>query len=121
MNAALELGSSVGKAAACRALGVPRASLYRRMLPAAPPRARPTPARALEAAAKAGRVRRSHAQEARPQSGCQSSGQAEPRAAGRYCPPDQEAEERRADNRGPKKVAALLGNPIPNIQIDEES
>jgi putative transposase len=50
MNAALELGSSVGKAAACRALGVPRASLYRRMLPAAPPRARPTPARALEAA-----------------------------------------------------------------------
>jgi hypothetical protein len=33
MNAALELGDSVGKAVACRALGVPRATLYRRMLP----------------------------------------------------------------------------------------
>ena len=50
MNAALELGSSVGKAVACRALGVPRASLYRRMQPAAPLRVRPTPARALDAA-----------------------------------------------------------------------
>ena len=29
MSAALELGDSVGKAVACRALGVPRASLYR--------------------------------------------------------------------------------------------
>ena len=47
MNAALELGDSVGKAAACRALGVPRATLYRRMLPAVPHRVRPTPARAL--------------------------------------------------------------------------
>ena len=50
MTAALELGDSVGKAVACRALGVPRASLYRRMQPAAPPRVRPTPARALDAA-----------------------------------------------------------------------
>jgi putative transposase len=50
MTAALELGDSVGKAVACRALGVPRASLYRRMQPAAPPRARSTPARALDAA-----------------------------------------------------------------------
>ena len=50
MSAALELGDSVGKAVACRALGVPRASLYRRMLPAAPRRVRPTPARALDAA-----------------------------------------------------------------------
>ena len=50
MSAALELGSSVGKAVACRALGVPRASLYRRMQPTAPPRVRPTPARALDAA-----------------------------------------------------------------------
>ena len=50
MTAALELGDSVGKAAACRALGVPRASLYRRMQPAAPPRVRPTPERALDAA-----------------------------------------------------------------------
>ena len=49
MSAALQLGESVGKAVACRALGVPRASLYRRMQPAAPPRVRPTPARALDA------------------------------------------------------------------------
>ena len=50
MSAALELGDSVGKAVACRALGVPRASLYRCMLPSAPRRLRPTPARALTAA-----------------------------------------------------------------------
>src|ERR1017187_5896598 len=50
MSAALELGSSVGQAVACRALGVPRATLYRRMLPTAPRRVRPTPARALDAA-----------------------------------------------------------------------
>jgi len=50
MSAALELGDSVGKAEACRALGVPRASFYRRMLPAVPRRVRPTPARALGAA-----------------------------------------------------------------------
>jgi len=50
MSAALELGDSVGKVAACRALGVPRATLYRRMLPAVPPRVRPTPERALDAA-----------------------------------------------------------------------
>ena len=50
MSAALELGDHVGKSAACRALGVPRASLYRRMLPAAPRRVRPTPERALTAA-----------------------------------------------------------------------
>jgi putative transposase len=50
MSAAFELGDSVGKAVACRALGVPRATLYRRMLPAIPHRVRPTPARALSAA-----------------------------------------------------------------------
>jgi putative transposase len=50
MNAAFKLSDSVGKAVACRALGVPRASLYRRMLPSAPRRIRPTPARALDAA-----------------------------------------------------------------------
>ena len=49
MSAALELGYRVGKAVACRALGVPRASLYRRMLPAVPYRVRRTPARALAA------------------------------------------------------------------------
>ena len=49
MNAAFELGDSVGKSVACRALGVPRSTLYRRMLPLAPRRIRPTPARALDA------------------------------------------------------------------------
>ena len=49
MSAALELSDNVGKAVACRALGVSRASLYRRMLPSAPRRVRPTPARALDA------------------------------------------------------------------------
>jgi putative transposase len=48
MSAALQLGQSVGQAAACRALGVPRASLYRSLQPAAAPRVRPTPARALD-------------------------------------------------------------------------
>jgi putative transposase len=50
MNAALELGDSVGNVAACRALGVPRATLYRHMQPAALRPVRPTPARALCAA-----------------------------------------------------------------------
>ena len=50
MSAALELGESVGQAVACRALGVPRATLYRHMRPAAPQRVRPTPERALDAA-----------------------------------------------------------------------
>ena len=50
MSAALELGDSVGKAAACRALGVPRATLYRRLQPSAPAQVRPTPERALDAA-----------------------------------------------------------------------
>ena len=49
MNATLQLGESVGTAAACRALGVPRASLYRSLQPALPPRIRPPPARALNA------------------------------------------------------------------------
>jgi putative transposase len=47
MSAALELADSVGRSAACRALGVPRASLYRSQQPAVAPRPRPTPARAL--------------------------------------------------------------------------
>ena len=50
MNAALELGDSVGLAMACRALDVPRATLYRHMQPTAPARVRPTPKRALNAA-----------------------------------------------------------------------
>ena len=51
MSAALELGHRVGQAVACRALGVPRATVYRHMRPAAAlPRVRPTPERALDAA-----------------------------------------------------------------------
>ena len=50
MSAAVELGESVGQAVACRALGVPRATLYRHMQPAAAQRPRPTPERALDAA-----------------------------------------------------------------------
>lgn len=46
----LEVGGSVGKAVACCALAVPRASLYRRMQPTVPRRVRRTPARAFTAA-----------------------------------------------------------------------
>ena len=53
MNAAHQLGQTVGRAAACRALNVPRASLYRHLRPppepAAPPAPRPSPPRALTA------------------------------------------------------------------------
>jgi putative transposase len=47
MSATLELAKGVGRAAACRALGMPRASLYRSQQPPAVLRPRPTPARAL--------------------------------------------------------------------------
>ena len=50
MNAAHQLGHKVGRAAACRALHVPRAALYRHLRPpgqAAPPAPRPSPPRAL--------------------------------------------------------------------------
>jgi len=48
MAGALELAQDVGLARACRALGVPRASLYRQRRPPAPPaRPRRSPARAL--------------------------------------------------------------------------
>ncbi len=47
MSATLELAKDVGRAAACRALGMSRASLYRSQLPAAVPRPRPTPVRTL--------------------------------------------------------------------------
>jgi putative transposase len=50
MIAAHQLGQKVGRAAACRALHVPRASLYRHLRPsepAAPPAPRPSPPRAL--------------------------------------------------------------------------
>src|ERR1022692_3830840 len=50
MSAPLQLSQSVGQAVACRALCVPRATLYRHMQPAAPRQARPTPERALDAA-----------------------------------------------------------------------
>lgn len=50
MNAALQLGQTVGRAAACRALDVPRASFYRHLPssePAGVPAPRPSPPRAL--------------------------------------------------------------------------
>lgn len=50
MTAAHQLGQKVGRAAACRALNVPRASLYRHLRPvrpAAAPTPRPSPPRAL--------------------------------------------------------------------------
>jgi len=53
MNAAHQLGQTVGRAAACRALNVPRASLYRHLRPTADPAVgpapRPSPPRALSA------------------------------------------------------------------------
>src|ERR1035441_9774982 len=48
--------------------------------------------------AEAGRVRRSHGQEAWPQGVCQSTGQGEPPATSCHCPLDQETEERRVDH-----------------------
>ena len=50
MTAAHQLGQTVGRAAACRALNVPRASLYRHLRPsepATPAVPRPSPPRAL--------------------------------------------------------------------------
>ena len=47
MSAIQQLAVCVGQAAACRALGVPRASWYRSLQPVALPGTRPTPARAL--------------------------------------------------------------------------
>jgi len=47
MSAVQQLASTVGQAAACRALGVPRASWYRSLQPVAAPAERTTPARAL--------------------------------------------------------------------------
>jgi putative transposase len=50
MTAAIELSPSVGRAVACRALAIPRASFYRALAPQPTPTAapvRPTPARAL--------------------------------------------------------------------------
>lgn len=53
IEAAEELGATVGVSEACRVLGVPRSSLYRARQPQAAPAPRPTPPRALSAAEKA--------------------------------------------------------------------
>ena len=53
LSTAHQLGQKVGRAAACRALNVPRASLYRHLRPikpTAPPAPRPSPPRALASA-----------------------------------------------------------------------
>jgi len=53
MTAAHQLGQKVGRAAACRALNVPRASLYRHLRPSepvAPAAPRPSPPRTLTSA-----------------------------------------------------------------------
>jgi len=62
MSAALDLGRSVGQVAACRALGVPRATLYRHLQPAAPARVRPTPERALTSAERQVVIEHLHAE-----------------------------------------------------------
>jgi putative transposase len=53
IEAAEELGKTVGISKACWVLGVPRSSLYRARTPTHSSEARPTPARALSAAEKA--------------------------------------------------------------------
>ena len=72
MSAALELGDHVGKSAACRALGVARATLYRRMLPAAPRLPRPTPERALTAAERQTALDHLHSEREDARAFCQS-------------------------------------------------
>ena len=52
IEAAESLSDAVGLAAACRALGVPRSTVYRARKPATEPAPRPTPPRALSASEK---------------------------------------------------------------------
>jgi putative transposase len=52
IKAAEEAGASTSMSAACRALGVPRSSVYRAQKPKASPAPRPTPDRALSTAEK---------------------------------------------------------------------
>ena len=54
MTAVEEAAVTLGTAPACRASGVPRASVYRRRRPVAVPRPRPTPPRALAASERQG-------------------------------------------------------------------
>ena len=54
MTAVEAAAVTLGTAPACRASGVPRASLYRRRRPVAVPRPRPTPPRALKAGERQG-------------------------------------------------------------------
>ena len=53
IQAAEELGQKVGVLSACRALGVPRSSVYRARRPKSAAKPRPTPKRALSPAEKA--------------------------------------------------------------------
>jgi putative transposase len=62
MSAIQQLAVSVGQAAACRALGVPRASWYRSRQPLALPAQRPTPARALPPAERQAVLDQLHAE-----------------------------------------------------------
>jgi putative transposase len=64
MSTAVELGESMGKAAACRALNVPRSSLYRVLNPPEPrePGPRPTPARSLSPSERAEVLNALHAE-----------------------------------------------------------
>jgi len=56
IEAAESLSDAVGLAVACRALGIPRSTVYRARKPATPLAPRPTPPRTLSASEKA-RVR----------------------------------------------------------------
>ena len=62
MSALQQLAVSVGQAAACRALGVPRVSWYRSLQPLALPAQRPTPARALPPAERQAVLDQLHAE-----------------------------------------------------------
>ena len=67
MTAAAALGQTVGRAAACRALEIPRASFYRGVGERQQPAPRPTPARALTAPERAAVLEQLHSERFRDQ------------------------------------------------------